>query len=135
MDGEFQLGQSFNNSRDFTRSSTASGSSADRSRLLTKRLSARPGETVQLSAEGSNAPDGDDLTYNWFAYHEAGSFTTAQGATGAVIRIEDANKKEACLVTPDSRLFRLGEIHVILTVTDQADPPITRCRRINVDVR
>jgi hypothetical protein len=36
-------------------------------------LRARPGDRVDLSAEGSSDPDGDALSYEWFCYAEAGS--------------------------------------------------------------
>lgn len=98
-------------------------------------LSAKPGEIVNLSAEGSSDPDGDTLHYAWFVYNEAGGFVTAQGATGAAIRIEDADDANARLIVPDTRLFHLGEIHAIVAVTDEADPPMTRYRRVVVDVR
>ena len=100
-----------------------------------ERLSARPGEVVRLSAEGSTDPDGDALTYAWFVYNEAGTFVTSQGTTGAPVRIEDADKAEARLIVPDSRLFRMGEMHVILAVTDQGAPALTRYRRVIIDVR
>jgi hypothetical protein len=100
-----------------------------------ERLSARPGEVVRLSAEGSGDPDGDPLTYAWFVYNEAGTLVTSQGTTGAPIRIENADQAEARLVVPESRLFRLGEMHVILAVTDQGAPALTRYRRVVVDVR
>src|SRR5690606_34228446 len=38
-------------------------------------LSARPGDKIELSAKGSFDPDGDQLSYHWFYYPEAGSFT------------------------------------------------------------
>ena len=100
-----------------------------------ERLTAKPGKVVTLRAEGSTDPDGDALSYAWFAYNEAGTFVTSQGTTGAPIRIEAANEAVARLTVPDSRLFRLGEIQVVLAVTDQADPPITRYRRVVIDVR
>jgi hypothetical protein len=100
-----------------------------------ERLTAKPGDRIGLSAEGSSDPDSDALRYSWFAYNEAGDFVTAQGATGAHFRIENADSANATLIVPDSRLFRLGEIHVILAVTDSGAPPITRYRRVVVDVR
>lgn len=100
-----------------------------------ERLSARPGDVVELSAEGSSDPDGDELTYAWFVYNEAGTFVTSQGTTGAPVRIENADQARARLLTPDSRLFRMGEMHVILAVTDRGGPPLTRYRRVIVDVR
>ena len=100
-----------------------------------ERLSARPGAVVTLSAQGSTDPDGDALTYAWFPYMEAGTFVTSQGVTGQPIRIEDADKAQARLTVPDSRLFRMGELHVILAVTDAGTPALTRYRRVVIDVR
>lgn len=100
-----------------------------------ERLSARPGDIIELSAEGSNDPDGDALSYAWFVYNEAGTFVTSQGTTGAPVRIENADQAQARLIIPDSRLFRMGEMHVILAVTDRGAPALTRYRRVIVDVR
>ena len=41
-------------------------------------LTAKPGERVNLSAEGSSDPDGDALSYEWFYYAEAGTFAAVQ---------------------------------------------------------
>src|SRR3712207_7784690 len=37
-------------------------------------LTARRGERVNLSAEGTSDPDGDAVSYEWFYYNEAGTF-------------------------------------------------------------
>lgn len=100
-----------------------------------ERLSAKPGETVNLSALPSTDPDGDALGFNWFVYNEAGTFVTAQARSGDAVRIEDADKATARLIVPTTRLFRMGELQVIVAVTDRADPPITRYRRVVIDVR
>lgn len=100
-----------------------------------QRLSAKPGEEVELSALGSSDPDGDGLKYTWFVYNEAGTFVTSQGTTGAPVQIENADQAVARLKTPDSRLFRFGEMQVVLAVTDDAEPPITRYRRVAIDIR
>ena len=100
-----------------------------------ERISARPGQVVELSAAGSTDPDGDPLDYRWFVYNEAGTFVTSQGTTGAPVRIDDADQAVARLTVPDTRLFRMGQMQVVLAVTDRGDPPITRYRRVVIDVR
>lgn len=98
-------------------------------------LTAHPGDVIELSAERSSDPDGDTLAYSWFTYGEAGTFVTSRASTGAPIRIDGADTKHAKLTIPTDRVFRLGELHVILAVTDTGEPPITRYHRLIVDVR
>ncbi len=100
-----------------------------------ERLDAHPGDAIPLSAAGSTDPDGDALTYKWFVYGEAGAFVTGQARTGSPIQIENADQSEARLLAPTTRLFHLGDLQVILAVTDQGTPPMTRYRRVVIDVR
>lgn len=97
-------------------------------------LTAKQGERVHLSAEGSFDPDGDALSYHWFYYGEAGTFTTAQARTGNPITIEDADKQQAWFIVPTERVLRTGTIHIILAVTDNGTPALTRYRRVIVNV-
>ena len=63
-----------------------------------KQLTAKSGERVELSAEGSSDPDGDGLSYEWFYYAEPGTLALSTARTGAPLRIEGANT-----TTPGSR--------------------------------
>ena len=98
------------------------------------RLTARLGDRVELSASGSSDPDSDQLSYEWFVYGEAGSFTTSNGRNGILAEIENAQKEKATLIVPKQRIFRTGDIHVILAVSDNGTPKLTRYKRVIVEV-
>ncbi|BET66980.1 DUF1593 domain-containing protein [Opitutales bacterium ASA1] len=98
------------------------------------RLRARLGDRVSLSAVGSSDPDGDALDHRWFVYHEAGTFLTESARTGHPIVIENADQADATLLVPPRRYMRLGDIHVILAVTDRGTPALTRYQRVIVTV-
>ena len=100
------------------------------------RLTAKPGEVVRLSAEGSSDPDGDALSYHWFCYGEAGSLTISSGTTGQPVPIRDFDQATASLTVPARGTMPpgAGAMHVILAVTDHGTPRLTRYRRLIVDV-
>lgn len=97
------------------------------------QLSAKVGEKVQLSAEGSTDPDGDSLSYNWFYYGEPGTYTISSGRTGAPLSIEDSDKANAWFIPPKNA--RMGTMHIILAVTDNGTPALTRYKRVIVTVK
>lgn len=98
------------------------------------RISAKVGGKVELSAEGSSDPDGDDLSYNWIVYNEAGGFTTESARTAYPVKIENQDQKNATLNIPSKRIMSTGTLHVILEVTDNGSPALTRYQRVIVDV-
>jgi hypothetical protein len=83
-------------------------------------LTAAPGVTVKLSAVGSSDPDGNQLSYRWWQYHEAGS-------AEAGITLSDAGFQEASFVVPDEPG---KQVHIILEVTDNGTPPLVGYQRI-----
>jgi hypothetical protein len=97
-------------------------------------LTAKPGDVVQLSAEGSSDPDGDALSYEWIYYPEPGTFTISTARTGAALKIENADNMNASFTVP-AKYGRAGTLHIILAVTDKGEPPLTRYQRVIVDVR
>lgn len=99
-------------------------------------LRARPGERVELSAEGSSDPDGDALSYEWFYYGEAGSLTTSSGHSGQPVAIRGLDQPRASFVVPATRVMPpgTGTMHFILAVTDHGTPRLTRYRRVIVNV-
>ena len=96
-------------------------------------IDAKPGEIVKLSAVGSTDPDHDTLSYQWFYYAEAGTFVISSGRTGNPLVIENSNQQNALLTIPEN-FGRAGTIHIILAVTDSGKPPLTRYRRIIINV-
>lgn len=99
-------------------------------------LTARRGDVVKLSAEGSTDPDGDALAYEWFYYGEVGTFTTSNARTGQPLTIQNFNQKQASFTVPTGRVMLpgTGTMHIILAVTDNGEPALTRYRRVIVTV-
>jgi hypothetical protein len=95
--------------------------------LAPVRIKAKPGETVALDAAGTRDPDGDALDYRWWQYREVG------GIPGQpAVEIADAANPRASFVAPAVK--KPVELHMILEVRDQGAPPITRYRRVIVEV-
>lgn len=88
-------------------------------------ISAKPGEKVNLRGAASD-PDGHHLKYYWWQYREAGSCTQH-------VSISGAESKNSSLVIPKEA--KKGEtIHVILEVTDDGTPDLTRYKRVVITV-
>jgi hypothetical protein len=81
------------------------------------------GTRLALTAAGTTDPDGDGVGYRWYTYPEAGTYA---GKTTIV----DSTLPQATLYVPLDALDRT--IHVILEVTDDGQPTLTRYRRIIV---
>jgi hypothetical protein len=99
-------------------------------------ITAKKGERIQLSAEGSTDPDGDALSYHWFVYKEAGTFATSNARTGAAMSVQNFDQQKAWFEVPARRIMppETGTIHIILAVTDHGTPRLTRYKRIIIDV-
>ncbi|MDE6633341.1 MAG: DUF1593 domain-containing protein, partial [Muribaculaceae bacterium] len=89
-------------------------------------LSAKPGETITLSASGTYDPDNDELEYLWFVYDEPSDYE------GKVV-MEGIDTPYCKFIVPE----RVGEagIHIILEVSDTGSPKLTSYRRIILRVR
>ena len=90
------------------------------------RRSAKSGEKVVLDASTSRDPDGDRLQYQWLYYPEPGSYR------GAPVAIANADQGLASLVAP--LVEKAETIHLILSATDNGDPPLTRYARVVLTV-
>jgi len=81
----------------------------------------KPGQKVTLSAEGSTDPDGDRLKYRWWQY------TDVDSAKAKIDIADSTSETRAGFVVPDEPGKTL---HIILEVTDDGSPPLTRYQRI-----
>jgi Protein of unknown function (DUF1593) len=91
-------------------------------------LTVKSGETIRLSAAGTIDPDGDSMSYLWFAYKEAGTY---KGSVS--FRPYSPNLYEIPFTAPV--VENEQTIHFILKVTDKGTPAITRYKRVIVTVK
>jgi len=90
-----------------------------------EELTVKSGEGFGLDAIGSFDPDGDNLSYLWFSYTEAGTYkkpiiTSAENAHGVYLVAPTVEKKETA--------------HIILKVTDKGTPSLSRYKRIIITI-
>ena len=91
-----------------------------------EQITVKSGEGFGLDANGSTDPDGDNLSFLWFHYPEAGSYKElikvegAENAHGVYIIAPEVDKRETA--------------HFILKVTDKGKPPLSRYKRIVVNI-
>lgn len=88
-------------------------------------LTARPGEMLTLDARGSWDPDGNELAWEWFLYHEAGTYTGS-------VNVTNASPTAATLRIPSDSAGKT--IHVMLALRDCGRPPLAAYRRAVVHV-
>lgn len=97
----------------------------DRTRSGIVFLEARPGERVELNAGDWTDPDGHALTYQWEPYPEPGNYTGAAA-------VERSQTPVAAVVLPDNAV---GDLHIVLTVSDNGTPPLVGYGRTIIRVR
>jgi hypothetical protein len=89
-----------------------------------EQITVKSGEGFGLDAIGTTDPDGDNLSYLWFHYPEAGSYKalieidSAENARGIYVRAPEVEKNETA--------------HFILKVTDKGKPQLSRYKRVIV---
>ena len=93
-------------------------------------------QTMNIDASATRDPDGNKLSYSWFAYPEAGAHESVELADVAV-----RSDGPRATVTLQSRCRKAwidgmipckgnGTAHVILAVTDNGTPALTRYERV-----
>ncbi len=80
----------------------------------------KPGKTIWFDASETKDPDGNQLRFEWMLYPEAGNFE-------GQVQLK-SNGPKASLIMPG--LNSGGTIHIILKVTDNGIPALTRYKRI-----
>ena len=93
--------------------------------LVPEHITVKSGEGFGLDAIATD-PDGDNLSYLWFNYPEAGTYNKlikidgAENAPWAYVTAPNVEKKETA--------------QFILKVTDKGTPPLTRYKRVFVTI-
>lgn len=95
-------------------------------------ITAKVGDKIELSAEASTDPDGNELSFKWYYYPEPGTFNFSSARTGNPLNIENADKAKASFIVPKTE--RYGTMHIIVEVSDNGKPSLTRYQRVIVNV-
>lgn len=78
-------------------------------------------QPYKLSADGTTDPDGNAISFRWFVYPEPGTYH-------GKVQVTSDHSPQATLNIPADAAGM--SIHVVLEVTDNGTPPLTRYRRI-----
>ena len=90
------------------------------------KITLKSGDYFFLDATGTKDPDGDNLSYLWFQYFEAGSYKQPVKLALA----ENIYRTAFTAPTVD----KPETIHFILKVTDKGTPALSRYKRVIVQV-
>lgn len=90
-----------------------------------EQITVKSGEGFGLDAKDSSDPDGDNLSFLWFSYPEAGSYkkmiiTDSQNSHTTYMTAPVVDKKETA--------------HIILKVTDKGKPSLSSYKRIVITI-
>lgn len=88
-------------------------------------LTVYEGDRVKISAIGSTDPDQDQLFFEWMQYREVGSYK-------GWLQINNANNIKASFTAPGVSYPQTA--HIILKVTDNGEPSLTRYERLIIEI-
>lgn len=89
-------------------------------------VSAAPGSTVKLDANGSSDPDNNTLNYAWSFYREPSSY-------GGFVKIENSSSSTVTVSIPSDAGGK--NIHVVLALSDSGAPSLHAYRRVIINVK
>jgi hypothetical protein len=90
-----------------------------------ENIMGKPGEKIILGARAVD-PDGNNLKYSWWQYKEAGTYD-------GVVEITDMKNNVISVIVP-SGAVKGQTVHLILEVTDNGTPELTRYSRVIITV-
>jgi hypothetical protein len=104
-------------------------------------IAVKAGETINLNASGSSDPDSNRLSFKWFHYAEAGAGKDINLAD-VTVKSDDRAIARITANAPCRRMWIDGYVpckgsgiaHIILAVTDNGRPALTRYTRIILTV-
>jgi len=91
-----------------------------------EQFTVKSGDIFKLDADGSYDPDGDNLSYWWFQYPEAGTYKGIVNIAPYSENLYNVHTIKAPEVTS------LQTVHFILRVTDKGTPALSRYKRVIV---
>jgi hypothetical protein len=90
-------------------------------------ITVKSGEVFVLDASGTTDPDGDNLSYLWFYYPEAGSYKKA-------FKFDLAENLYKIFYIKAPVVDKKETAHFILKVTDKGTPRLSRYKRVIVNI-
>jgi len=105
-------------------------------------IHAHTGQTLHPDAGGSRDPDGQALSFHWFAYDEAGFDGRAPDPVLTIARADSARPDVTIAARCGAMWLDLLQLpcpasrvaHLIVAVTDTGSPALTRYRRVLIEV-